>query len=105
MPQPGTIWLTFGPRAAAIVWTLFLCSLWDVLHGEGRRPYAAHAGLVPLVRGGQLGDGRGNVAEFVRVDSAIRIWWRTHTRWITKVKFTLVGAACVVLSLLRLTIT
>jgi hypothetical protein len=33
------------------------------------------------------------------VISAIRIWWQSHTRWITKIKFSLVGAACVVLSL------
>jgi hypothetical protein len=33
------------------------------------------------------------------VISAIRIWWRPHTRWITRVKFTLVGAAGVILSL------
>ena len=26
-PQPGTIWLTFGPRMAAIVWVLFLGGL------------------------------------------------------------------------------
>jgi hypothetical protein len=28
----------------------------------------------------------------------IRVWWRPHTRRITKVKFTLVALACVILS-------
>ena len=26
-PQPGTIWLTFGPRSAAWIWFLFLCAI------------------------------------------------------------------------------
>jgi uncharacterized membrane protein YfcA len=30
--------------------------------------------------------------------SAITIWWREGMRWITRVKFTLVGMACVFLS-------
>jgi uncharacterized membrane protein YfcA len=30
--------------------------------------------------------------------SGIRIWWRPHTRWITMLKFSLVGAACLILS-------
>ena len=30
--------------------------------------------------------------------SAVTIWWREGMRWITKVKFTLVGLACLFLS-------
>ena len=55
--------------------------------------------MVSLVCGHQLGDRVGAPLSLFAVISGIRIWWRPHTRWITKIKFTLVGVACVVLSL------
>jgi CubicO group peptidase (beta-lactamase class C family) len=100
MPQPGTIWLTFAPRTAAIVWTLFIGTvvIFFVVKGNDLMPptpeWYLWFAVINWVTGVAL-----LISVFALI-SAIRIWWRPHTRWITRVKFTLVGASCVVLSLL-----
>ena len=87
------------------MWTLFLCSLgtFFLVKGDDLMPptpdWYRWFAVMNWVTGVAM------LLSLFAVISAIRIWWRSHTRWITKVKFSLVGAACVVLSLLRLTIT
>ncbi len=99
MPQPGTIWLTFGPRSAATLWTIFLGSLaiYFMVKGDDLMPptpeWYRWFTVINWVTGVAL------LLSLFAVISAIRIWWRPHTRWITRIKFTLVGVACVVLSL------
>ena len=99
IPQPGTIWLTFGPRFAAIVWALFVASLasFFMVKGDDLMPptpeWYLWFAVINWVTGVAL------LLSVFALISAMRIWWRPHTRWITKVKFTLVGASCVVLSL------
>jgi CubicO group peptidase (beta-lactamase class C family) len=100
MPQPGTIWLTLAPRTAAILWTLFLGSItgFFMVRSNDLMPptpeWYLWFAVINWVTGVAL------LLSLFAVISAIRIWWRPHTRWITRVKFTLVGVACVVLSLL-----
>jgi hypothetical protein len=36
------------------------------------------------------------------VIAAVRIWLRANLRWITRVKFTLVGLACLIVSLIAI---
>lgn len=99
MPQPGTIWLTYGPRMAAIVWTLFSGSIvgFFLVKGDNLMPPTPDwywwFTVVNWVVGVAI------LLSLFAVISAIRIWWRPHTRRITMVKFTLVGAACAILSL------
>ena len=99
MPQPGTIWLTPGPRMAAIVWTLFSGSIvtFFLVKGDDLMPPTPDwywwFSVVNWVVGVAI------LLSLFAVISAIRIWWRPHTRGITMIKFTLVGAACVILSL------
>ena len=99
MPQPGTLWLTFAPRSASLLWTLFLGSLltFFVIRGNSLMPptpvWYRWFVVINWVTGVAL------LLSVFAVISAIRIWFRPHTRWITMVKFTLVGVACVVLSL------
>ncbi len=99
IPQPGTIWLTFGPRSAALLWTLFLGTVttYFLVKGNDIMPptpdWYRWFAVANWVTGFAL------LLSVFAVISAIRIWFRPHTRWITMVKFTLVGIACVVLSL------
>jgi hypothetical protein len=98
MPQPGTIWLTFGPRAASIVWTLFVCTLsvFFAIQGNDLMPptpeWFRWFTVINWVTGVAL------LLSLLAVLAGIRIWWRPHTRWITMIKFTLVGLACLFLS-------
>ena len=98
IPQPGTIWLTFGPRCAALLWTLFLGSLvgFFMIEGDNFMPptpdWYRWFTVINWVTGVAL------LLSLFAVISAIRIWFRPHTRWITMIKFTLVGIACLVLS-------
>jgi CubicO group peptidase (beta-lactamase class C family) len=99
VPQQGTIWLTFIPRGAAILWTLFAGSLatFVLVTGDDLMPptpeWYQWFAVINWVTGFAL------LLSLFGVLSGIRIWWRPHTRWITKVKFTLVAVACVILSL------
>ena len=97
-PQPGTIWLTFGPRMAAIVWVLFLGGLavFFIVKGDDIMPptpsWFKWFALINWVTALAL------LLSLFAALSAIRIWRRESLRWITKVKFSLVGLACVILS-------
>lgn len=99
MPQQGTTWLTIGPRLAAIVWTLFISSIAIVFLVKSNNlmpPTPAWYWWFTVVN---WVTGVAILLSLLAVVSGIRIWWRPHTRWITRVKFTLVGAACAILSL------
>ncbi len=98
VPQQGTLWLTFFPRWAAILWALFGGSLevFFRVTGDDLMPptpeWYQWFTVINWVTGFAL------LLSLLGVLSGIRIWWRPHTRWITKVKFTLVALACVILS-------
>jgi CubicO group peptidase (beta-lactamase class C family) len=98
VPQQGTLWLTFFPRWAAILWTLFAGSLaaFFLITGDDLMPptpeWYQWFTVINWVTGFAL------LLSLLGVLSGIRIWWRPHTRWITKVKFTLVALACAILS-------
>ena len=97
MPQPGTIWLTFFPRMRG--------HSVGAVSGHGRGDFLAVKGddlmpptpewfrwfaVINWVTGFAI------LLSLFAVISGIRIWFRPHTRWITMVKFTLVGAAACV---------
>jgi CubicO group peptidase (beta-lactamase class C family) len=97
-PQPDTIWLGWSSRLAAFGWVLLLSSVggFVALTGDDLMPPTPDwfkwfvmlnwaTALVLLL-------------SLFAVISAIRIWRRDPLRWITRVKFTLVGVACVILS-------
>ncbi|HEY1897733.1 MAG TPA: serine hydrolase [Terracidiphilus sp.] len=98
VPQQGTLWLTFFPRSAAILWTLFAGSLtvFFMVKGDDLMPptpeWYQWFTVINWVTGFAL------LLSLFGVVSGIRIWWRPHTRWITRVKFTLVAVACTILS-------
>jgi CubicO group peptidase (beta-lactamase class C family) len=97
-PQPGTLWISFGPRAAAFVWVVFLSTMaiFFAVKGDDLMPPTPD-----WFKWFVLMNWVTVLAIFLSLFaamSAIRIWWRGDLRWITKVKFSLVGLACVVLS-------
>jgi CubicO group peptidase (beta-lactamase class C family) len=96
-PQPGTAWLTFGPRMAAFVWVLLLgtIAVFFMVEGDDLMPPTPdwYKWFV-LMNWGTC------VALFFSLFAAIaaiRIWRRDDLRQITRVKFTLVGLACLIL--------
>ena len=99
MPQPATIWLTIFPRSAAILWVVLLGAVgtFFAVKSDDLLPtpeWYRYFAVINWVTGFAL------LLSLLAVISAIRIWFRPHTRWITMVKFTLVGVACLLLSLL-----
>ncbi|HEY3703469.1 MAG TPA: serine hydrolase [Terracidiphilus sp.] len=97
-PQPGTIYLTFSPRAASILWVLFLGAImiFFVVQGDDMLPptpaWYPWFTIVNWVTGVCL------LLSLFAVLRALFIWRRDDLRRITKVKFTLVGLACAFMS-------
>jgi len=97
-PQPGTLWITAGPRLAAFLWILVLvwiASLSVHLQNEALPSFPT------LVRYFWLINWFSIAAVFFSIFAlvaGIRIWRRTDVRVISRVKFSLVAAACVFLT-------
>ena len=97
-PLPGTIWLSWGPLAAAIVWVLYLGTLaiFFLIKGDDLMPptdaWFRWFAVMNWVTG------LGLLVSVFAVLSGVFIWKRADLRWITKVKFAVVGGACVILS-------
>ena len=99
MPQPGTIWLTLAPRSAAAVWALLVGSIVGFFVVRGN-DFMFTPAWFPWFVAINWVTGLALLLSLFAVISAIRIWWRPHIRRSTMLKFTLVGAACLILSLL-----
>ena len=97
-PQPGTIWLTFAPRMAALVWIGMLGSIaaFFLIAGEDLLP-PTPAWFKWLVAINWV-TGVAILLSFFAVIAAIRICRRSDLRRITKLKFSLVGLSCVLLT-------
>jgi CubicO group peptidase (beta-lactamase class C family) len=96
-PQPGTIWLTLGPRIAAFAWVILLGSIlvYFLSTGDDALPPTPE-----WFKWFVLMNWATAVAIFFSlfaVVAGIRIWFRDQTRWITMVKFSLVGLSCLIL--------
>lgn len=96
-PQYGTRWLSWGPRLAAFMWILVLVPtgiFLAMLNDDTTVPTSDWATWFRVLNGAT---GLALLLSLFAVIAAIRIWRRGELRWITKVKFTLVGLACAVL--------
>jgi CubicO group peptidase (beta-lactamase class C family) len=98
-PQPGTRWLPWTTQVAAVVWVMLFAALGSalvVLGGDDIMPpnsaWDKYLVLTNFVTALALG-----LSLFV-VFSAVRVWRRTGLRRITRVKYSLVAAACLMLS-------
>jgi CubicO group peptidase (beta-lactamase class C family) len=97
-PQPGTIWITFMPRMAAFAWCILLTSIavFVIASGDDMMPPTPEwfRWFVAI----NWATGVALFFSLFAVLSAFRVSRRPALRWITKVKFTFVGLACLILS-------
>ena len=101
-PQPGTRWLPFVSQAAAWVWVAMSSTLaiFFALKGDDLLPptpaWDKYFFLINLVTMLAL------LLSLFAVLSGVRIWKRKDTRRITRVKYSLVALACLLLSLIAI---
>ncbi|HWA94075.1 MAG TPA: serine hydrolase [Terracidiphilus sp.] len=97
-PQPGTAYLTFSLKSASLFWLLILGSMFGYFAKAGDNLMPPTADwfkwfmLLNAVTAIAL------LFSLFAVFAAIRIALRSDLRWITKLKFSLVALACIVLS-------
>jgi CubicO group peptidase (beta-lactamase class C family) len=93
-PQPGTEWLTIGPRLAAFFWiivTVWLVALSVNLQNEALPSFPVIQRYFSLMNWFSV------LAVFFSIFAllaGIRVWRRTDLRVISRLKFSLVAAAC-----------
>ena len=96
-PQPRTIRLTFAPRIAALLWVVFIgaiAAFFAIRGDDVISPTPAWFGWFTMVNWMTAVCLLLSVLAVLR---AILIWFHHDLRWITRVKFTLVGLACLFL--------
>ncbi len=97
-PQPGALWLTIGPRLAAFLW--IIVTIWVVALSVNLQNEALPA-FPTIVRYFWLINWFSVLAVFFSIFALIagvRIWRRADVRAISRMKFSLVAAACVFLT-------
>jgi len=97
-PRPGTLRLTIGTRFAAFAWCILLGTIaaYMIANGDDLMPPTPEWFKWLVLMNWATG-----VALFFSlfaIVSGIRVWRRSPLRWISKVKFSLVGIACLLLS-------
>jgi CubicO group peptidase (beta-lactamase class C family) len=95
-PVPGTIWLTWGPQAAAFTWLLFFGTVAGFFIQGGDDLLPPTSEWFPWFVRMNYAVGFAILLSLVAVASAIRAWARPDLRWITKVKFSVTALACLV---------
>src|SRR5579859_3501850 len=96
-PQPGTLWITVGPRLAAFTW--IIVGIWCLLLARNLQNDALPS-FHRIERYFWLINWFSVLAVLFSVSAviaAVRIWSREEVRAITRVKFSLVGLACLFL--------
>jgi CubicO group peptidase (beta-lactamase class C family) len=97
-PQPGTEWLTIGPRLAAFFWiivTIWLVTLSVNLQNEALPSFPVIQRYFSLINWFSV---LAVLFSIFALLAGIRVWRRTDLRVISRVKFSLVAAACVFLT-------
>jgi CubicO group peptidase (beta-lactamase class C family) len=97
-PQPGTLWLTIGPRLAAFAW--FIVGIWLValmvaLANQEIPPFRTLERYFSLI---SWFTGIAIFFSIFALGSGVLIWRRADLRFISQLKFSLVALACVFLS-------
>jgi len=97
-PQPGTLWISMGPRVAAFAWILvfvFLVALLGTLQNEDLPAFSTIQRYFWLIT---WFSGLAIFFSIFAVVAGVRIWQRADVRSISRVKFSLVAAACIFLT-------
>ncbi|HEY2459310.1 MAG TPA: serine hydrolase domain-containing protein [Candidatus Acidoferrum sp.] len=96
--QPGTMWLTAGPRVAAFAWIallIFVGTLAPKLQSETFLPTHALDGFFVMIN---VASGLAILLSAFAVIAGVRIWLLAGVRAISRVKFSVVALACLFLS-------
>jgi len=96
--QAGTVWLTMGPRLSASAWTVLVVGtavLMSRLTNETVLPTHAVDKYFVMMNGVT---GAAIFLSIFAIVAGLRIWRRSEIRVISKVKFSLVAAACLFLT-------
>jgi len=97
-PQPGTAWLSFGPRLGAFTWVIILSSVAAYFLSAGDDLMPPTPAWFPWFTAMNWATAFAIFLSLFAFVSGTRVWWRANLRWITKFKFMLVGLACLILS-------
>ncbi len=96
--QPGSVRLTLGSKLSATAWIILTIGtgvLMSRLENETMLPTRAldkYFVMMNLVTGAAIG------LSCFAVFAGLRVWWLSGIRFISKLKFSLVGAACIFLT-------
>jgi hypothetical protein len=93
-PRPGTIWLTLGPRLAAFCWILLAVGIVIGTVRMSNDPFPFSPALYKWFVLMNWGVGISIFFSFFAIVAGVKVWWRDQTRWITMIKFSIVGLAC-----------
>jgi CubicO group peptidase (beta-lactamase class C family) len=97
-PQPGTVWLPFSTKFAAWIWFALIATMVTVITSFGdeslppTRAWDKYFYLVNVVTAISI------FFSIIAILSGLRVWLRANLRTITKVKFSLVALACLLLT-------
>ena len=97
-PQPGTLWMTMGPRLAAFFWivvAIWLAALATTLQNETLPAFPVIQRYFSLITWFSALAALFSIFALV---AGVRIWTRADVRTISRLKFSLVAAACVFLT-------
>jgi len=97
-PQPGTIWLSIGPRLAAFTWIMvgvFTGLLANYLQDDALPNFPVIERYFRLIT---WFSGLAAFFSIFALIAGIRVWARDDVRLISRVKFSLVAIACVFLT-------
>jgi len=97
-PQPGTVWISIGPRLAAFLWiivAIFMILLLNALQAEALPKFPVIERYFYFITALSIMAALFSIAALI---AGIRIWMRSGVRTISRVKFSLVALACVFLT-------
>ena len=97
-PQPRTLWITIGPRLAAFFWivvAIWLATLATTLQNETLPAFPVIQRYFSLITWFSALAALFSIFALV---AGVRIWTRADVRTISRLKFSLVAAACVFLT-------
>jgi CubicO group peptidase (beta-lactamase class C family) len=97
-PQPGTLWITLGPRLATFTWiivAIWLAALAANLQNEALPSFPVIQRYFSLITWFSV---LGVFFSIFALVAGVRIWTRADVRTVSRIKFSLVAAACVFLT-------
>ncbi|MFP5250014.1 MAG: serine hydrolase domain-containing protein [Acidobacteriota bacterium] len=97
-PQPNTAWVSWGARLAAFVWVTMGAAIGVFFAAVGDTVLPPTPAWFPWFVAMNWVTGVGLALSLWAMIEAVLVWWRYDLLWITKLKYSLVGAACAFVS-------